>query len=115
MANKTKNKTKNKTNVALDYFRTLFERQGRNNLKRYGCMFSCLATCVMHLEVIEDLTTEAFLMVYRWLPSLAGEGTQVISFDNGSNFVGSHSEMKRWLAGIDKQWIMTAISQRGTE
>ena len=64
------------TNTGTDYFGPFLIRQGRNELKRYGCIFSCLATRAIHLEIAEDLTTEAFLMAYRCFHALTGEATQ---------------------------------------
>ena len=31
------------THVGLDYFGPIYVRQGRSNVKRYGCLFTCLA------------------------------------------------------------------------
>ena len=43
----------------------------------------------MHLEVVLDLTTEAFVAELRWF--VARRGTPaVIRSDNGTNFVGAH-------------------------
>ena len=103
------------TNAAVDYFGPLLVRQGKNELKRYGCIFTCLTTCAMHLELAENLTTEAFLMAYRRFLALTGEATRVMFSDNGTNFVGTHTEMKRGAARTDKKSMTSAMSQRGME
>ena len=33
------------THVGVDYFGPLYVRQGRSSVKRYGCLFTCLASC----------------------------------------------------------------------
>ena len=40
------------THVGVDYFGTLYVRQGRSNIKRYGCLFTCLAVRAVHIEVL---------------------------------------------------------------
>ena len=43
------------THVGLDYFGRLYGRQGRSNVKRYGCLFTCLAVRAVHIEVVHFL------------------------------------------------------------
>ena len=43
------------THVGVDYFGPLYVRQSRSNVKRYGCLFTCLAVRVVHIEVVHSL------------------------------------------------------------
>ena len=53
------------------------------------CVFVCLVTRAVHLEVVLDLTTDAFIAVLRRF--VARRGTPaVIRSDNETNFVGEH-------------------------
>ena len=103
------------TNTAVNYFGPILVRQSRNNLKRYGCIFSCLATRAIHLEAAEDLSTESFLMAYRRFLSVTGGATRDLYSDNGTNFVGAHAELKRGLARLDKRWMTAAMAQNGVD
>ena len=103
------------TNPAVDYFGPILVRQGRNNLKRYGCIFSCLATRAIHLGVAEDLSTEAFLMTYGRFLSVTRGATRVLYSDNGTNFVSGHAELKRGLTRLDKRWMTAAMAQNGVD
>jgi len=47
--------------VGVDYFRPLIVRQVRSELKRYGCLFTCMTTRAVHLEVARDLSTDALI------------------------------------------------------
>ena len=63
------------------------------HIKAYLCLFVCLSTKAIHLEVISDLTTPAFLAGLRRLISRRG-CPQVIHSDNGSNFVGARNQLR---------------------
>ena len=43
------------THAGLDYCGPLYVRQGRSNVKRYGCLFTCLAVRAVHIEVVHSL------------------------------------------------------------
>ena len=43
------------SNVGVNYFRPSFVKRGRSKVKRYGCVFSCLAIRAGHIEVASDL------------------------------------------------------------
>ena len=49
--------------VGLDYFGPILVKQNRNTGKGYGCLFSCMKTRAVHIEIVSDLTTYAFLLV----------------------------------------------------
>jgi len=99
----------------MDYLCGLKVKQGRSELKRYGCIFTCLSTRSTHLEVVHDLSTEAFLMAFRRFLALTGSATKVLYSDNGTNFRGAEIEMKRGLERLDKHRIVGDMAKRGVE
>ena len=62
------------------------------HLKAYLCLFICLSTKAIHIEVISDLTTPAFLAGLRRFVSRRG-CPLVIHSDNGSNFIGAKNKL----------------------
>ena len=85
------------TSTGLDFAGPFTIKKGHtrkpDNLKSYLCLFVCLATKAVHLEVISDLTTAAFLGGLKRFVSRRG-CPSIIHSDNGSNFVGARNQLK---------------------
>ncbi|XP_071874181.1 uncharacterized protein [Bombus fervidus] len=85
------------TNVGTDYCGPFYvkERRHRNRskVKVYVAIFICLATRAVHIELVSDLTTDAFIAALRRLISRRGHCATILS-DNGTNFVGANRELK---------------------
>jgi len=82
-------------NVAVDYAGPVKIKVGRGKVrdKRYICVFSCLQTRAVHLEVAQNLETDAFVRVLIRMIGRRGKPSLIVS-DNGSNFVGVLKTLK---------------------
>ena len=67
--------------------------RGRVHNKRYLCLFTCLQTRAVHLEMAADLDTDAFLRYFSRFIARRGKPGLVVS-DNGTNFVGATSNVE---------------------
>ena len=99
----------------VDYMGPLEVKQGRSTLKRYCCVFTCLASRATHLEMAYDLTTESFLMCLRRFLSTRGHATRVMYSDNGTNFVGAKSELQRGIQRLCNDRIMKELAPKCIE
>lgn len=83
-------------NVGVDYAGPLLIKTGskRSNTKTraYVAVFICLATRAIHLELVSDLTSSAFIAALRRFMARRGVSTNIFS-DNGTNFVGANNEL----------------------
>ncbi|GJQ77878.1 hypothetical protein Trydic_g16131 [Trypoxylus dichotomus] len=72
------------------------DKRGRGSkiIKAYISLFVCLSTKAIHLEPVTDLTTESFLSVLHRFCARRGKPTVMYS-DNGTNFVGTNSELSQ--------------------
>ncbi|XP_071477081.1 uncharacterized protein [Diadema antillarum] len=83
------------TYSGMDCFGPWVIREGRKELKRYGLLFTCMASRAVHIETLNSLSTDAFINALRRFLSTRGPVRQLRS-DRGTNFIGAEAEFKRW-------------------
>lgn len=62
--------------------------------KSYICIFVCMATKAVHVELVSDESTVAFIACLKRFVSRRGKCTDLYS-DNGKNFEGANNELSR--------------------
>ena len=72
----------------------LTKSRGKGTMKGYICLFVCMVTRAIHLEVVEDCTTESFLAAFHRFTSRRGWCSDLYS-DNGKYFVGADEELRQ--------------------
>lgn len=78
------------TDFCGPYHVTLGKARGCKSQKAYICLFVCFATKAVHLELVSDLSSEAFLAALRRFIARRGR-CSVIHSDCGTNFVGANN------------------------
>lgn len=67
--------------------------KGSIKIKGYIAVFVCFSTKAIHLELVTELTKEAFIATFRRFVARRGKPNKMFS-DNGTNFVGANSELE---------------------
>ncbi|XP_076300572.1 uncharacterized protein LOC143218889 [Lasioglossum baleicum] len=92
--------------------------RARTARKAYICLFVCMVTKAVHIELAVDLTTDAFLNCLNRFISRRGR-CQAIYSDNGTNFVGSRNELKELGILLSSRQhhdrILEVLAQEGIE
>ncbi|XP_055522854.1 uncharacterized protein LOC129717032 [Wyeomyia smithii] len=70
---------------------------GRRSEERYICLFTCMPTRAVHLEVAHSLTTQSCLMAIRRFVGRRGKPLELYS-DNGTNFQAASKEVMKQIA-----------------
>ena len=80
------------TYTGVDVFGPWYIREGRKHVKRYGCIFTCMASRAIHLETLNSMDTDSFICALRRFMYRRGSVRQLRS-DRGTNFVGAKGEL----------------------
>lgn len=67
--------------------------RGCKAIKCYICLFVCMATKALHLELATDLSSDVFLAAFRRFVSRRGRCSHLYC-DRGTNFVGANTLLK---------------------
>lgn len=73
---------------------TMNKTRGSKTLKSYVCVFVCCVIKALHVELVSDLSTEAFLAVLRRFIARRGRCSAIYS-DCGTNFVGANKYFQK--------------------
>ena len=82
------------TYVGVDYFGHLEVKYMRKTMKRWACVFTCLSTRAIHLEMVYSLATDSCLSALTRFIARRGRPSTICS-DNGTNFVGANNELNQ--------------------
>ncbi|XP_068213685.1 uncharacterized protein [Palaemon carinicauda] len=86
------------TNVVVDAFGpwTIVSRRtrcGYANSKRWALLFSCLVTGAVHIELIEEISSSAFINAVRQFISLICQ-VKIFWSDRGANYIGAVDKLR---------------------
>lgn len=98
----------------MDCFGPFSIKRGRKEYKRYGLIFTCLSSRAVHIEMLEDLSTDAFINALRCFISLRGAVCQ-LRCDQGTNFVGARNEFREALKQCDMQALEAFLADKQCE
>ena len=83
-------------NTGLDFAGPFTIKEGNKRKpvqhKAYVCIYVCFCTKAVHLDLVSDMTTDAFIASLRRFVALYGAPAHIYS-DNGSNFIGANTEL----------------------
>ena len=102
------------TYCGMDCFGLFYVKEGRKECKRYGLLFTCMSSRAVHIEMLDDMTTDAFINALRCFIALRGAVRQLRS-DQGSNFVGAQHELKEALKEIKHERLRTYLAEQGCD
>ena len=98
------------TNLGVDFFGQFLIKQGRSEVKRYGCLFTCLNIRAAHIEVTHLLETDASINAFQRFMARRGKPAELRS-DNGTNIAGGEKEIRETIAQWNQQQLHQAVLQ----
>ena len=100
------------TYVGIDMFGPLLIKQGRSTPKRWGCIFTCMVTRAIHLEVTPSLETDDFINTSHQFCARRGTPKEIRT-NCGSNFRGADQELKSVAKACSEESLKQRLSDRG--
>ena len=95
------------TYAGVDYFGPLFTKKRTETQKVWVCLYTCLVTRAIHLELMYDMTTQQFLLGFRRFVACHGKPNRIIS-DNAAQFkLASETINKVWRQILTEEDIVS--------
>ena len=102
------------TYCGVDLFGPFYIKEKRSVLKRWGVLYTCLASRAVHIETANSMDTDSFLNSYRRFVCRRGP-IRLLRCDRGTNFIGGKSELEAALAEMDKDKIKQEMLKDGCD
>jgi hypothetical protein len=106
------------TNVGVDTFDlwqiiTHKTRGGSAQSKRWAILFTCLVTRSIHIELVESMSSSAFVNALRRFVSIRGK-VRIVRSDRGTNFIGATDDMKIDTVNVEDKTLKQFMYNSGT-
>jgi hypothetical protein len=93
-------------------FETRGEVNKRTRGKAFGVILDCLYSRAVHIELVFDYSTDAFLQGFRRFMALRGTPTNVYS-DPGSQLQGANNVLQKMIKNIDESKLKEFAIENG--
>ena len=101
------------TYCGIKIFGPFLVKDGRKQGK-YGAAFTCMSSRAVHIETINSMSTDSFILALRRLISRKGN-VRMIRTDNGTNFVGANIELRKAFIEMNHTKINNFLLEMGGE
>ena len=99
-------------NTGVDFAGPLYvtDPKTKETSKTYICLFTCMSTRAIHLELVKDLTVSSFLCAFRRFAGRRGLPNNIFS-DNAKTFKSAAKEIRTIKSSKD---VKSFLSKQGT-
>ena len=88
-------------------------RGGSANSKRWAILFTCLTVRAIHIEIVEEMSSSAFINALRRFTSVRGH-VRIFRSDNGTNFVGATNDLNISAINVEDSKIADYLHDTGS-
>ena len=96
----------------IDFFRPLMVKWGSRSAKRWGCLFNCLTTRAVFLELVPSLETDNFIMALQQFVSRRGPPQQRSDLTEGLTLLGRNMTYKMQSKAGTTSGLFTLLQRR---
>ncbi|XP_070181214.1 uncharacterized protein [Littorina saxatilis] len=102
------------TYCGIDCFGPFHVKDGRREVKRYGLIVTCFASRAIHIETLDDMSSDSFINALRIVVSMRGNISRIWC-DKGTNFVGACNEFKLAWKEMDSERLTSKMLESKCE
>ena len=102
------------TNTGGDYFGHFEVKFMRKTMKRWCCLFTCLTTRAVHIDVVPALEAETCLTDITQFIARRGKPATILS-ENRTNFVGAAKKMRDCINAWNQSDFEKSSAQKDTK
>lgn len=88
------------TYCGIGCFGLFYMKEARKGLKKYGLLFTCMCSQAVHIEMLDDLTSDTFINALHAFIAIRGNVRQ-LRYDQFTNFVGAKGEFMNAMKDLD--------------
>ena len=97
----------------VDFGGPFLTKQGREKKEQNSiCVFTCLVSYTVHLEIAYGLDADSFLNAFYRMTNRRELAVEMLS-DNGKNFVGGEQELRELIEKLDAEKIVASGADKG--
>ncbi|XP_045158778.1 uncharacterized protein LOC123524558 [Mercenaria mercenaria] len=101
------------SHIGLDYLGPLYIKDNQTTEKVWVCLYTCMVTRAVHLEMVKNMSTEAFLNSFRRFIACRGKPREVIG-DNALHFkLAKHTIEFVWSSILKSEDVQSYCSSEG--
>ena len=82
------------TVTGINFTRALYVQENHQEMKMYICLYTCATSRAIHLEIVNDLTVDMFLLSFRRFASRRSLPSVLMS-DNASTYQSAAEELQK--------------------
>ena len=102
-------------NTGIDYFGPLYIKAKDDTQKVWVCLYTCLVTRAVHLELMQDMSTQHFLLGFRRFIARHGKPNKVLS-DNASHFkLAAETVDKLWTNILQENDVVSYVANENIQ
>ena len=89
-------------------------RSSQASAKRWAVLFTCLTIRAVHIEVVDEMTSSAFINALRRFVAIRGS-VKIFRSDRGTNFVGSTDSTGVNVINVEDGQVKGFLNRSGTQ
>jgi len=97
------------SNIGVDFAGPLYLKKSQSNVTKYKvyvCLFTCVSTRALHLEIVRDMSTSTFLQAFHRFCGHRGVPSVIIS-DSAKTFQAGSKEIHKIIRSEPVQQYLT--------